>query len=186
MRRQTAVAGAATAGAGRFRLDPFALPVRQPAEAGTPAFTLDRDRAILRRRLGGIPAVLTVPVSAYRGVAVRIEPDGQDGDLEVFVELLHEDSRLTLTLLAVDDPEDAAADWMAWGRALGLPLLVIDSDGSIRVPRNRMGAVDVADMVARRGGSPLRGRRSRVSRRRQGGMDGGHDVVRSREIIART
>ena len=88
--RQAVQTGGATAGSGRFyRLDPFALPVRH-VERGE-AFILDRDRAVLRRTMRGVAATLDVPVSAYRGVAVRMFAEGE-GNLRVVVELMHSDA----------------------------------------------------------------------------------------------
>ena len=72
-----------------------------------------------------------MPVAAYRGVAVRMEPIGDNGDVRVFVELLHADPTLTLPLVVADEPEEIAADWQAWGRALNLPLLVVGQDGTV-------------------------------------------------------
>lgn len=179
------MATGAVAGAGRFRLDPSTLPVRNTAGPGVPAFTLNRDRAVVRRPVAGIPATLSVPVSAYRGVSVRMESVGEEGDIEVFVELLHDDPRLTLPLLSVGEPEDAAADWVAWGRALNLPLLVVGSDGTVRAPVDRMGAVSVSESSPRRNRSIFRGRRSRYIRRRKTGNSDDLSVVLGREIIAR-
>ena len=133
------MAGEATAGSSRvFRLDPHTLPVRGSARDGGTAhtaFILDRDRAIVQRqRHAGPPFTLTVPLADYRGVAVRMEPTGAAGQVRVFVELLHADPALTLPLIVGDEPEDVAADWQAWGRALNLPLLVIGQDGSVSAP----------------------------------------------------
>ena len=70
--------GGAPAGSGRsFRLDPFTLPVRFSAasDGGAHDFVLDRERAVLKRPLRSGPTVtVAVPVSAYAGVAVRMEP----------------------------------------------------------------------------------------------------------------
>ena len=176
--RQTAVAGAAAADLGpEFRLDPFALPVRQISSPESPAFTLDRKRAVVRRLLGGHLATLTVPVSAYAGVSVRIEPVGTAGDIRVVVELMHDDPALTLPLVVASAPEDAAADWIAWGRALNLPLLVVESDGTVRMPVKRMGGLTVAKAAPRRNRAVFTGRRSRYIRRRKPGRPGGPDVL---------
>src|SRR5579872_5778208 len=95
--------GGAPAGSSRsFRLDPFTLPVRFSAgcDGGAHDFVLDRERALLRRRLSAGPMVtVTVPVRAYAGVAVRIEALGHSGDLRVVVELMHRDPALSLPLI---------------------------------------------------------------------------------------
>jgi hypothetical protein len=157
-----------------FRLDPFALPVRHAAPIGgsEPAFILDRDRAVVRRALPHSgPVTLAVPVSAY---AIRVH-----------VELLHDDPGLTLPLLVADEPEEAAADWQAWGRALNLPLLVVEQDGTIRAPLSRLGQLTVGAPGPRRLRRFLSGRRPRFLRRRKTGRPGPITVVSGREIIAR-
>ncbi|HMN86814.1 MAG TPA: DUF6101 family protein [Bauldia sp.] len=171
-----------------FRLDPFALPVRHAAPIGgsEPAFILDRDRAVVRRALPHSgPVTLAVPVSAYAGVAVRIVPEGDEGAIRVHVELLHDDPGLTLPLLVAEEPEEAAADWQAWGRALNLPLLVVEQDGTIRAPLSRLGQLTVGTPGPRRLRRFLSGRRPRFLRRRKIGRSGPITVVSGREIIAR-
>ena len=189
MSRQTAVASDAAAGSGRsFRLDPFALPVRHAAPLGgpEPAFILDRDRAVVRRTLRHAgPVTLAVPVSAYAGVAVRIVPVGTEGAIRVHVELLHDDPGLTLPLVVADEPEDAAADWQAWGRALNLPLLVVEQDGTVRAPLTRLGGLTVGAPGARRLRRFLSGRRPRFLRRRKVGQARPIEVLSGREIVAR-
>ncbi len=186
MRRQTVVAGRAATGSGQhFRLDPFALPVCHSAIGEMTAFTLDRDQAVVRRPVAGRLASLSVPVRAYAGVSVRIEPAGQAGAISVIVELRHKDPRLTLPLVVADEPEDAAADWIAWGRALNLPLLVVQHDGTIRVPVERLGGLVIWSPRPRRNRALFRGRRSRQIRRRKPGRSQGLDRLAGREIIAR-
>ena len=189
MSRQAAVAGGPTAGSGRaFRLDPFSLPVRCAAPLGgaEPAFILDRDRVVVRRMLrNDAPVTLAVPVSAYAGVAVRIVPNGTAGAIRVHVELLHDDPALTLPLVVADEPEDAAADWQAWGRALNLPLLVVEQDGTVRSPLRRIGGLTVSAATPRRRRAFLAGRRPRFLRRRKTGRSGPTELLTGREITAR-
>jgi hypothetical protein len=184
------VAGGASAGSSRrYRLDPFALPVRHSAAidiAGGAAFVLDRHHAVVKRPLLiGTALTLTVPITAYSGVAVRMSDPSGDGLVRVFVELLHRDPALTLPLVIADEPEDVAADWQAWGRALNLPLLVIGQDGSIHAPLARIGGVMVAGSKPRRRRSFHARRRPRfLMRRKTVRFDLGEQVV-GREIIAR-
>ena len=181
--RQAVQTGGATAGSGRFyRLDPFALPVRH-AERGE-AFILDRDRAVLRRTMRGIAATLDVPVSAYRGVAVRMFTEGDD-NLRVVIELMHRDPELSLPLMVASKPEEAAADWIAWGKALNLPLLVVEQDGTVSSPVDRVVGVVALKPGARRNGVPFRGRRSRFARRRKVGTYSAVERLEGREITAR-
>ena len=73
--------GMAQAHGNDLRVDPFTLPVRYqatlagPASATTPAVYLDREQAIIKRRLGGIPTTLSTPVSAFRGVLMWAPTD---------------------------------------------------------------------------------------------------------------
>jgi len=184
------VAGEASAGSSRvFRLDPYSLPVRGSAETGgtaVTAFVLDRERAIVRRQCHAAPPLtLTVPLKSYRGVAVRIEATSVPGQVRVFVELLHDDPALTLPLIAGDEPEDVAADWQAWGRALNLPLLVIGQDGSVSAALGDLGGVIAGPSKPRRRHSFFAGRRPRFLTRRKTGHSRETERLASREIIAR-
>ena len=58
-------------------------------------------------------------------------------------------------------------------RTLNLPLLVIESDGTVRSPVSRIGALTVSKPGPRRNRGLFRGRRSRYIRRRKTGADGG-------------
>ncbi len=182
------MAGEATAGSSReFRLDPHTLPVRGAArDGGTAGFILDRERAIVQRqRLAGPPFTLTVPLSSYRGVSVRMEATATTGNVRVFVELLHKDPALTLLLTVGDEPEDVAADWQAWGRTLKLPLLVIGQDGSVSEPLGDLGGVITGPPRPRRRYSFFAGRRPRFLTRRKTGHSHPTEQLSGREIIAR-
>ena len=182
--RQAVQTGGATAGSSRFfRLDPFALPVRH-AERGE-AFILDRDRAVVRRTLRGMAATLDVPVSAYRGVAVRMFTEGED-NLRVVIELMHRDPALSLPLVVAGEPEEAAADWIAWGQALNLPLLVVEQDGTVSSPADRRRRCRRAASRARGGAARLSAAAARASH--GGGRSARYSAVErleGREIIAR-
>lgn len=179
---QAAKTDGAIDGSGRyFRLDPLALPVRRADRGG--AYIIDRDRAVVRRSARGLVATLDVPVSAYRGVAVRMSAEDEEGSLRVTVELMHRDPGLSLPLAVAGEPEDVAADWIAWGKALNLPLLVIEADGTVSSPDDRSGP---SPSLGRRHGVPFRGRRSRFARRRKIGSFHTIDRLDGREIIART
>ncbi len=178
------LASGASAGSGRaFRLDPFTLPVRCP---GTTGFTIDRDRVVVQRLgRGGRPATtIAVPVASYAGIAVRMSPVGTSGEIRVVVELMHRDPSLTLPLIVADQPEDVAADWQAWGRALNLPLLVIEQDGTVKMPLERVGALIVGYPKPRRRHSYFAARRPRFLTRRKSGRSGPMELLTGREIIA--
>jgi hypothetical protein len=181
------VTGGATAGSSRaYRLDPHALPARASGGAAEVAFIIDRERAIVRRSLAaGRAATLAVPVSAYAGVAIRVEPSGDAGRVRLFVELLHKDPSLTLPLVVADEPEDVAADWQDWGRALNLPLLVIAQDGTVSAPLQKMGGIILAPTKPRRRHSHFAARRPRFLTRRKPGRRQPMERISGREIIAR-
>ncbi len=149
------------------------------------AFILDGERAIVHREHRAGPP-LTVPLTSYRGVAVRMEPAGVAGEVRVFVELLHKDPSLTLPLIAGDTPEDVAADWQAWGRALKLPLLVIGQDGSVSAPLDDLVGIMAGPPKPRRRYSFFAGRRPRFLTRRKTGHSRPTETLTGREIIART
>jgi hypothetical protein len=181
------VPGGAIAGSGRaFRLDPDILPARLAGGAADLSFVIDGERAIVRRPLGGRTATLAIPIRAYAGVAVRVAPNGSGGRIRAFVELLHDDPSLTLTLAVADEPEDIAADWRAWGKKLKLPLLLVGADGTIIRPLDQVGALVVGTSQPRRRHSFFAGRRTRFQRRRKTGRGGPMDKLTGSEIIARS
>ena len=179
--------GGVTVGSSRaYRLDPHTLPARSSppvGEAGGAAFIIEHDHAIVSRSLAAGPT-LTVPLAAYRGVAVRMESIGEDGEVRAFVELLHTDPTLTLSLAMTDDPEEIAADWQAWGRTLHLPLLIIGQDGSVGAPLAAH-SVDMAQPKPRRRHSYFARRRPRFLTRRKAGRPELMTQLTGREIIAR-
>src|SRR5262249_45352970 len=149
---------------------------------------LSRDHVVLRRAVRGIKMAIKVRIAAYLGVAIRIEPhDGQGGAVAVVLE--HRDPGLSLPLYRAADGTDIVAEWQSWARALCLPLLVVEADGSLREPFARMGAVRVATPSwRRRRRSALRMRRPTLPLRRRVGKSIADAVVHrgEREIIART
>jgi hypothetical protein len=155
------------AGSGRGeRLDPFALPLRfevadHAGEGRLRSVELDRERVLLGRATRGIKTALSLPLVAYRGVAVRMEPPARATAGTVAVVLEHPDPTLSLTLYRAAHGSDIVAEWRAWGRALGVPLLVAEADGCLREPFERIGAVVVGRPVSRRVRSPRKPRRTR-------------------------
>jgi hypothetical protein len=187
LERQT-VAGGAIAGSSRaFRLDPHTLPARCSPPSGEAAglsYVIERERTTVRRPTPGGPVTLSVPVDAYRGVAVRMEPLGGEGAVTAFVELLHADPSLTLQLAVTDDPYAIAGDWQAWGRTLDLPLLIVGQDGSVSEPLAGPGVL-IAPTKPRRRHSYFAARRPRFLTRRKTGRLELMIVTGGREIIAR-
>ncbi len=177
--------GGATVGSSRdYRLDPHTLPARGPAVTGGIAaatFIVERDRAVVTRD-GHTRAE---PLTAYRGVAVRMESADDNGSVVAFVELLHADPELTLTLAVAHDPGEIAADWQAWARLLNLPLLIVGQDGSVGEPLAAYRGVIMSRPKPRRRHSFFAKRRPRFLTRRKVGHLDAVRVVFGQEIIAR-
>ena len=193
MSRQTEP-GVAAAGIGAsLRLDPAQLPARyaapdRGADGGQRSIDLHADRVVIRRTAAGARMKLQLPVSAYRGVAVRVSEGQTEAGDAIEVVLVHADPALSVPLVQVPDADDVVADWQRWGQALSLPLLVEERDGSMREAFPRLGAVMLGrPCPRRRRRSTLRQRRpSALMRRRATAGIAGQPVHREREIIART
>jgi Family of unknown function (DUF6101) len=175
------------------RLDPFSLPVRfeavdEAADGRRRIVDLHRERVVLRRSVHGIRMALSLPVAAFRGVAIRLLGDANRAPTAIAVVLEHGDPALSLPLFFSADGDNIVAEWQSWGRALGLPLLVAEPDGSLREPFARLGALRIETPIGRRRrrGAVARRRPSRLLCRRPGGMPPVPLVYRGeREIIAR-
>jgi hypothetical protein len=173
-----------------LRLDPLALPVRYhatdaAADQRVRLVELDRERVTLRRSVRGVRMKVSLPVSAFIGVAMRLLPSDGSG-ATVTVTLEHRDPGLTVPLFAAPEATDLLAEWRLWARIFGLPLLVADDDGKLHEPFARLGAIRVAPARARsRRRSALCRRRPRVLLRRKPGRPGAAVIYREREIIAR-
>ena len=149
---------------------------------------LRRERVMLRRVSPGIKLVLNLPIAAYLGVAIRMEPPASTAAGVVALVLEHPDPTLSLTLYRAVDGTDVVAEWRAWGRELSVPLLVADADGRLREPFDRIGGVRVGPPAARRRRqSPLRRRRPALPLRRRVGTLRATPLVHrsSCDIIAR-
>lgn len=176
------------------RLDPFSLPVRfiasdEAADERLRFVDLHRERVVMRRSVRGMRMALNLPVKAFRGVAIRLvftEADKVPSSLAVVLE--HGDPALSLPLFAAAESDDIVAVWQSWGRVLGLPLLVVESDGSLREPFARLGALRIEPPAwrRRRRSAIARRRPNRLLRRRASALPQTPVVHRDeREIIAR-
>ena len=192
--------GRIAAGSGRAwacpqRLDPFSLPVRfeaadEAADGRRRVVDLHRERVVLRRSVRGMRMALNMPVAAFRGVAIRLSGATAENSTptSIAVVLEHQDPALSLALFSSPEADDIVAEWQSWGRVLGLPLLVAESDGNLREPFARSGAlrIEAPTWRRRRRSAIARRRPSRLLRRRPGKLAGEPLVHRGeREIIAR-
>jgi hypothetical protein len=173
-----------------LRLDPFALPVRfRTDDAGADGrvrqVDLERERVTLRRAVRGMPMKVRLAVSSFRGVALCVHGGPERASLAVT--LHHRDAALSIPLLVTAGDDDAVAHWKAWGRVLGLPLLV-EEEGGFREIGSRLGALDVREVSPRRRRrSALKRRRPSILMRRRAGrsLQGAAVHRGEREIIAR-
>jgi hypothetical protein len=149
---------------------------------------LSQERVVLRRAVHGIKMAVNVPVAAYLGVAVRIEPPADDTPGTVSIVLEHRDPGLSLPLFCAADGVDIVAEWQSWARVLGKPMLVAEADGRLREPFDRVGALIVAaPMARRRRRSAIKNRRPTQPLRRAACVMPATPVIHhdEREIIAR-
>lgn len=186
-----------------LRLDPFSLPhrfrydtgidPRSGKQMGPAAVFLEKTMASICRHLpSGIPMAMRLPMAAFEGVAVRmvaatIGADGEcDGDGRAVVELMHRDPQLSLPLAVASDLTEVVADWRAWAKVLGLPMLLVESDGTWREVESRIGQVVVGRVRPRRARSVMNGRRPRFLTRRKTGRSPTEPVmVAGYEIFGR-
>jgi hypothetical protein len=187
-------AGRIAAGSSRVsRLDPFSLPVRfeaadDAADERLRIVDLHRERVVVRRSVRGMHMALNLPVAAFRGVAIRLSGKKDEPPSAMAVVLEHGDPALSLPLFASTTSDDIVAEWQAWGRVLGLPLLVADGDGSLREPFARLGAIRIeAPSWRRRRRNAIARRRPLFLLRRKAGKPPQTPAVHAgeREIIAR-
>jgi hypothetical protein len=183
--------GAQPAGSGRTaRLDPFALPVRFPAnDAGADGqmrqVELDRDLVVLRRAVRGMRMKIRLAVEAFIGITL-VSSDASGTTASIVLD--HADTALSVPLLGETALEDAAAVWRAWGRVLGLPLWRRDPDGeTAMVQAGRRTLAAGPDTGRRRRRATIKKRRPSILMRRKPGRHVALCAVHrdEREIIAR-
>ena len=174
-----------------IRLDPAAADRRQSFEmiddGEVVAYRVDRRGAVITRNLAkaGMPISLALPPRAFKGVAARAMEDG-NGTVTVTLELHHEDDKLSVPLLVASDLFDVAADWRNWAELFGLPMLMVEADGTVQPLEETLGRVRAsAAAPRRRAASALRTRRPRFLARRKPGGLGVRMVVSGHELIAR-
>jgi hypothetical protein len=187
-------AGRIAAGSSRtWRLDPFSLPVRfeaadDAADERLRIVDLHRERVVVRRSVRGMRMALNLPVAAFRGVAIRLSGKADGPPTAISVVLEHGDPALSMPLFSSTESDDIVAEWQSWGRVLGLPLLVADSDGGLREPFERLGALRIeAPTWRRRRRTAIARRRPSILLRRRAAQLGETPAVHrgEREIIAR-
>ena len=136
------------------------------ADGGARRIRVTREGVLIARRMRGVSMVISVPVSAYCGVALDVEP-AADGTPRYVLSLAHSDPDLDVLLGETRDGGAVGADWRYWAAWLGLPRLA-EKDGELRALE---GAAEDAGAAAacRRGETTLRARRPRFLVRRKTG-----------------
>ncbi|MGD9866514.1 MAG: DUF6101 family protein [Hyphomicrobiales bacterium] len=197
MRRQTKPQGLAARWLARpLDIDPYQLPARfdLPVHAAQDRArrTLDRIEinpqtiAVEREGSAGVAIREQLPLAAFSGVAIRMEPVGDDSEsFAVSVNLHHEDPDLCIPLHVAFDLMEVNARWQSWGRALGLPLLVPGLNGAWVEPLQRIGKVRVSRACMRPPRKVLSARRSCLSAVREVGDKRPTPRISGAEIIAR-
>jgi len=181
--------GADPAGSSRgTRLDPLALPVRfrtvDPAADGRIRLVeIYRHAVVMHRSVRGMSMVVKLPLTAFRGVAMRMVRWPNAEAAAVTLTLEHCDPALSVPLFAAPEAGNVLAEWRLWGRVLAAPLLVTGDDGELRSAFQHLGAIRTAEGSERRR-HWLRMRRPRIPLRRKPGRAGVPMVHREREMIA--
>ncbi|HEY7231831.1 MAG TPA: DUF6101 family protein [Pseudolabrys sp.] len=180
------------AGSGRaLRLDPFGLPVRfcardAVADGCVRDVELHRERVVLRRSLAGMRMALNMPVAAFEGISLHLVA-GESGETDALAVVLeHRDPSLTLPLYLTVRPDEALAEWRAWGEVLGRPLLLANSCASSANKQFRHLRIERPRPRRRRRNVLKKRRPSILMRRGYGKITRATPVHRGeREIIAR-
>lgn len=131
------------------------LPGLQPSCFGGAGFAAFSANDNLSRRIPERPA-------EARAV-ILCQEQNHDGAPVIAIRLLLRESETSPVLYVAQDSSDIIALWRASGQSMNLPLALMDAGGRISFATDAPGATS----FARRGGSPLSGRRPRVMRRRQ-------------------
>jgi len=127
---------------------------------------LDGDKVAIDRVVGGVSMRVTVPTSAYRGVALRVVDAREDG-FAYEIRLVHADPDLSVGLAETSDDSDIQAEWRLWARVLGLPALVERAEGCDEPDQALLGRVAIRPPAPRRRGKTILSRRPRFLARRK-------------------
>jgi hypothetical protein len=166
---------------GAFEPRRFAAP--DPRADGRRRFVrLDGDQVAINRVVAGISMRVTVPTSAYRGVALRVV-DARDDGFAYEIRLVHADPDLSVALAETSDDSDIQAEWRLWARVLGLPALVERAEGCDEPDEQLLGRVAIRPSTPRRRGKTILSRRPRfLARRRLGRPELGVKVEKVEEL----
>ncbi|MBI1868613.1 MAG: hypothetical protein HYS06_10035 [Methylocystis sp.] len=143
------------------------LSQRDPrAEQGRRLVSVGREKVLIARRINGMSMLVSVPVAAYLGVALDVQPTG--GGARYRLSLAHRDPDLDVVLTETLDDAAVSADWRYWASYLDLPRLA-GKHGAFATLDPRIGAVVARGVLARRRNGALSKRRPRFLTRRKSG-----------------
>lgn len=168
---------------------PARLDVRGRRERAALSVDISRETVTFRHRSAGGAVATARPLASYRGIAVTVERG--EGEPIFHLSLMHEDAAQCVPLSSGTDVAAMAREWQAWAKALSLPLVAVEADGTVHAELTALGVVLAERPSPRRRGSPLVGRRSRYARRRRAmtparPLSQVPRIAGEREIIART
>lgn len=151
------------------------------ADDGERSVTLSARAVTIARRLRGVRMTIRVPMQAYRGIVLSLQP-AADSRLLYVISLRHHDPDLDVTLEETFDEAEAVRLWRRWGRTLDAPLCVARLDGGLQ---REGGAERNAAQRRRSENVATRRSRGRFARRRRVGRPRADAVVHrgEREII---
>lgn len=117
------------------RIGAFLSQRDQRADGGRRQVRVTRSDILIQRRFAGIAMLICVPVSAYRGVALAVEPSqSAHGGAAYRLSLAHVDPDLDVVLCETQDSGAAAADWKYWSFYLDLPRLAAKGGEAHEIP----------------------------------------------------
>lgn len=154
------------------------------ADRGERRVVVEHDRICIARRYQGMQMRIAVPVQAFRGVALSLQPR-TDGGAFYQVTLVHDDADLSVVLEQALDDRNIFADWTRWSQYFEQARLVERAPGQFEEMDHRVGAVAQGEAQAVRRTSVTRQRRGRFLARRKTG-DAGRSAVQfggEREIV---
>jgi len=145
---------------------------------------LARDRVVIARSVAGVFMHIAMAPNSFSGVVLRLSAM-RDNVFHYEIRLAHRDPDLSVTLQEADDDSEIQADWRLWAKFLGVPALVEREGGRAEPDSAHMGAVALADTLARRRGRTISARRPRfLVRRKTGRADPGRaSFAGAREIF---
>jgi hypothetical protein len=150
------------------------------ADGGRRQVRVTRNGVLISRRFAGVSMIITVPLAAYRGVALEVDSARDASAAEYRLSLAHADPDLEVVLCETKDGGAAAADWKYWACFLDLPRLAAENGEAWPIP-----GAEEKIVFPRRGNSSVAKRRPRFLARRKAGNPARTSLIFSdeREII---